>query len=123
MNFTNCRMCGRAIQTDGQFETCSFCRQKEIDEFNKVKDYLYKYPNSNAAEVSEATGVPMKIIQKYLREDRIIAINNTNANFLGCEKCGKPIDSGKFCKECERANSNEFLVRKSNKEFGRSRRR
>jgi ribosomal protein L32 len=66
--------------------------------FIKVRDYLYENDDANIAQVSEATGVEEKIILEFLREGRL-ELKEPSID-LTCERCGKPITSGRMCKEC-----------------------
>jgi len=71
----------------------------ELDEmYKKVRDYLYDHPNATMVEVSEATGVEEKIILEFLREGRLEL--KEPSPVLTCERCGKPITTGRMCKEC-----------------------
>ncbi|OGO77297.1 MAG: hypothetical protein A2Y23_02680 [Clostridiales bacterium GWB2_37_7] len=108
----NCSRCGRVYGYVGK-PICSYCVEEEEDEFKKVKDYLYDYPGSTVQEVSAATGVDGEKIMRFLREERLqISSENTNM-LLECEKCGRPINMGRFCQNCK-----DELKASLRKEFG-----
>lgn len=99
MDIRNCKRCNRIFQFSGN-KYCPGCVM-ELDElYRKVRDYLYRNPDSNILEVSEATGVEEDIILEFLREGRLELKEPSLA--LTCERCDKPITTGRMCKECLR---------------------
>lgn len=108
MNVRNCRKCGKVYAYDGVNRLCPACRKEEEEEFKRVKEYIYDNPGATIQMVSEATGVDAKKILKYLREGKL-EIKSENSNLLlDCEKCGRPIKSGRFCDECKSQLEREF---------------
>ena len=51
-------------------------------------------------KVSEEMDVPIQQIKKWVREERL-AFSKDSGITISCEKCGKPILTGRFCKECK----------------------
>ncbi|NLV99769.1 MAG: MerR family transcriptional regulator [Clostridiales bacterium] len=97
MDIRNCKRCNRLFQYNG-IKYCPKC-VLELDEmFIKVRDYLYENKNANIAEVSEATGVEEKVILEFLRDGRL-ELREPSPD-LTCERCDKPITSGRMCKDC-----------------------
>ena len=97
MDIRNCKRCNRIFQYNG-IKYCPKC-VLELDEmFIKVRDYLYENKNANIAEVSEATGVEEKVILEFLRDGRL-ELREPSPD-LTCERCDKPITSGRMCKDC-----------------------
>lgn len=94
----NCKQCGKIFNYDGS-KVCPKCRREEADNFQKVKDYLYKNPGSSTQEVSEETEVPVAKIIEYLRQGKLEVKGDGNM-ILECERCGVPISSGRFCNKC-----------------------
>jgi flagellar operon protein (TIGR03826 family) len=108
----NCVRCGRLFGYGGR-PICSYCIEEEEDEFKKVKEYLYDYSGSTVFEVSEATGVEVDKIMRFLREERL-EISSDNPNMLlECESCHRPINTGRFCHSCR-----DGLKSALRKEFG-----
>jgi hypothetical protein len=70
MDIRNCKRCGKIYSYTG-VEVCPNCLAIEQEDFSKVRDYLYQNPNSTIPEVSEATGVDVRVITRFLREGRI----------------------------------------------------
>ena len=66
-----CKHCG--IEYDGMKGTCTCDACKDIDDmiFTQIRLYLKNYPNSNALQISEALGMNVKIILKYIDEGRL----------------------------------------------------
>lgn len=106
MDLRNCIKCDRVFAYNGS-EVCSRCAGSDIEDFKKVKDYLYDNPGATIVEVSEETGVDEKKILRYLRESRI-EIRESDNLLLDCQRCGKPIRSGRFCDPCIIAMKKEF---------------
>ncbi len=102
MMLKNCPLCGLIYEHSSMTTVCPRCWQKNENDFKKIKEYLLQYPNKNIMEVSEATGVSVDKIRMYLREDRLIAVNNSSASLLDCQKCGKAVSSGLYCEHCQK---------------------
>lgn len=108
----NCSRCGRLFGYAGR-PICSYCVEEEEDEFKKVKEYLYDYPGSTVFEVSDATDVEVEKIMRFLKEERL-QVSSENPNMLlECEKCGRPVNTGRFCQNCK-----DELHNSMRKEFG-----
>ncbi len=108
----NCPRCGR-IFTFIARPICNKCLEAEENEFKTVKEYVYDNPGATISEVSQETEVSVERIMRFLREERL-EIKSENSNLiLGCERCGRSINSGRFCEECKGQISNDFR-----KEFG-----
>lgn len=61
-----CSVCGIPKPTHQDY--CNNCNDKEMTEYRKVKEFLRSYPNSNAMQVANATGISVSKITKYLRD-------------------------------------------------------
>ncbi len=106
MDLRNCTKCGRVFSYNG-IPICARCSNNDEEEFKRVKDYLYDNPGATVMEVSQETDVTEKQILRYLREGRIEIRDDSNL-FLDCERCGKPIKSGRFCDVCVIEMQREF---------------
>jgi len=113
----NCIRCGK-IFAYTYSPICNKCLEEEEEDFKKVKEYLNENPGSTAFEVSEATGVSVEKIMKFLREERLELSDDNKNLLLQCESCGKPIKTGRFCNECRNTMANEIK-----KAFGLERRK
>lgn len=98
----NCPRCGKVFAYVGH-KICAHCIKIDESEFEKVKEFLYDYPRSSPIVVSNETGVELKKIMRFLKEERIeIAPDIDDAQcFLVCESCGSPIHTGRLCNHCK----------------------
>lgn len=120
MNIRNCSKCGKIYAYDGTSKLCPKCRKEEEEEFKRVKEYIYDHPEANIQLVSEETGVPVKKILRYLREGRLELKDEHNNLILACERCGKPIKTGRFCDMCVKELQRELKGVVAKKEIIRS---
>lgn len=98
MNIKNCKKCGKIYSYDG-FDNCYACRNEENDMYQKVREYIYDNSNADINKVSQATEVPKKKILEFLRQGKLEIKEGSNL-ILDCERCEKPITSGRFCDKC-----------------------
>ena len=108
----NCPRCGK-IFTYINRPICHSCLEQEENEFKVVKDYIYDNPGANIAEVSEATEISADKIMRFLREERLELVSENSNLILECERCGRAINSGRFCENCKDNISKDFK-----REFG-----
>jgi len=110
----NCLRCGRVFAYTYS-PICNKCLEEDEKEYKIVKEYIYDNPGSTVFEVSDATGVSVEKIMRFLREERL-ELSSENSNLLlECESCGRPIKSGKYCEECKNKIASDMK-----KEFGLS---
>lgn len=98
MDVRNCSRCGKIYVYDN-FKICPKCRRDDEEDFEKIKEYIDENPDANISEVSEETEVDTQKIIKFLREGRLEIKDEQNLLLL-CERCGKPIKTGRFCDKC-----------------------
>ena len=102
MSAKNCPLCGKIFDDNRGFDSvCGACKPTFDIEFDNVREVLYEHPEYNIVQVSEITGVSVQRLKLYLREGRLVAINNSSASLLSCLDCGKAIESGQYCSVCE----------------------
>ena len=94
----NCKKCGRMFSSIGGQLFCTKCRTDDEDDFRVVREYIYDNPDSTVSDVHEATEVSEEIILKFLRQGRLTLKNDGVG--LECERCGKNINTGRFCDQC-----------------------
>lgn len=105
-DFINCEKCGRMFKTIAGIKLCGRCRESDDDMFKVVREYIYDDPGATVSEVSQATEVPEEKILNFLREGRLVS--KGDAMLIDCEKCGKPIASGKYCGSCTQKMSKDL---------------
>ncbi|QXM05162.1 TIGR03826 family flagellar region protein [Crassaminicella indica] len=96
----NCKECGRLFQYTGISKICPRCQKKDEEDFKVVREYIYENEGATLTEVSEETGVDEDKILRFLREGRLEIVGENSALILECERCGKPIRTGRFCDAC-----------------------
>ena len=107
MEIKNCRKCGRIYNSMGKGNVCPGC-QKELEEkFKEVKQYIYDNPHVSFADVTEALDVSAQQIKQWVREERL-EFSEASGSGLACEKCGRPVASGRFCPKCKEVMANTF---------------
>lgn len=95
-----CKKCGGKLfyQSGGAYE-CELCQSEELDDFGKVKRYLDEHGPTPAATVSDETGVPVDILNVFLRNGRL-EIPEGSKYYIKCEKCGCALRFGRYCQDC-----------------------
>ena len=78
---------------------CPECGNEELDSYGVIRKYIDKHGPTPSALISLETGVPMNVIDDFLRKGRL-EISDTSSMFLHCEKCGKDIKFGRICAAC-----------------------
>lgn len=107
MELRNCLKCDRAYSYDG-IELCPKCRYEDDPDFKIVKEYLYDNPGADINTVTKETEVELKKILRYLKEGRIEIRKGSANTLLSCERCGKAVNSGRFCSKCVSEMEKEF---------------
>lgn len=101
MEVRNCRNCGKLYNYIGgpYRNLCPACVDKAEEKFQDVKKYIQNNPAADIRDVAQANDVAVKQIEKWVREERL-SFTEDSAIGIGCERCGKTIKTGRFCKEC-----------------------
>lgn len=107
MEVRNCKMCGRLYNVLSNERICPACQKKLEDKFHEVKEYLEEHPNASVEQTATDNDVSTKQIRQWVRQERLILSSATVAGIV-CEKCGRPIRTGRFCKDCKASMANEL---------------
>jgi len=80
-------------------KVCMDCYEQIQKKEQEVVSYVRENRGAKVPDICEATGAPIGMIKKMIREGRFeqIGVKMT----YPCEKCGAPIISGKLCQQCE----------------------
>ena len=106
MDVRNCKACGRLFNYIGN-GICPECERRMEDKFDDVKQYIYDHPKCGMQEVADEMEVSISQIRKWLKEERL-SFSEDSEIALSCEKCGKRILTGRFCKMCKETMKTEF---------------
>lgn len=98
MNVANCPRCGK-IYVKGFAEVCPNCLKDLEQQYEKCVKYLRENKGVNINELSEATGVAVKQITKFIKERRISIVNAPNMAYP-CEICGTVLRENVICETC-----------------------
>lgn len=101
MALANCKRCGRLYnKINNLVDACSSCSKEDDEKFFKVRDYLHEQRRATMYEVSDATGVEVSLIIRFIREGRITPVDNPNLTYA-CDSCGTQIQADRYCKPCK----------------------
>lgn len=104
----NCKKCGKIYNYIGGAMMCPVCKDKEEEDFKRVKNYLYDNPGASITQVSSDLDISIEMIKRFLKAGRLEILGNDGNLLLECENCGKAIRSGRYCEQCERNLSKEL---------------
>ncbi len=99
MELMNCKGCKRIFNYITGDPLCPACKEKLEKDFQRTKEFIRENSGMNINQVAEACEVSIKQIKKWVREERLSFTDDSLVG-LECERCGKMIHSGRFCKEC-----------------------
>lgn len=114
MDLRNCPECGKVfvyIHTN----LCPACKKNEEEDFLKVNAYLRDHPQITIFELSEETGVDEVRIVKWVREGRIEGKSYPGLA-VSCERCGKLVQSGRYCIQCSNELARGFTDQEKREE-------
>ncbi|MNJ57393.1 TIGR03826 family flagellar region protein [Paenibacillus bouchesdurhonensis] len=108
MNLGNCPRCGRLFANNFR-DICPSCIKDIEQEYEKCLKYLREEKTATIQEVSEATGVSIKQITKFIKEGRITVADNPNMMYP-CEVCGVLIRENNMCDSCRARLTRDFTA-------------
>lgn len=97
-NISNCPTCGKLF-VKGLRDVCPECHKKVEDQYDTCLQYLREHKSCTMYELSDATGVSVKQITRFIREGRISLAHAPNMSYP-CEVCGTPIREHNMCDPC-----------------------
>ena len=83
----------------GEMFECPVCHRQEQTQFGKVRSYLEEHGPQPAMVISNETGVPVNVIDNFLRQGRI-EIPDGSPVYIKCQSCGADIRYGRYCPDC-----------------------
>ena len=96
MEITTCPRCNKMFNYIRGVKLCKDCDQIV---FEQIKTYLKENRGSNAGEIHKALGIPTRIIEEYMMDERLQAI--LPQEIPRCPLCGgTPMSNSNLCKTC-----------------------
>lgn len=71
MRLNKCKFCGQFYRSAVQGVVCPRCVPLDDILFSRIENYLQKYPNSNALQISEGLEIPIMEVIRYIDEGRL----------------------------------------------------
>ncbi len=66
-----CRQCNKIYQARVKSFVCKECLEEDEKHFGSIEEYLKKFPNSNALQISEALNITAYEVLNYMKEGRL----------------------------------------------------
>ena len=104
MDVRNCKKCGNLFDYTGN-PVCPACEKQMEEKFLEVRQYIYDNPGASMPTVAEDMDIPIQQIKKWIRQERLCFTKDSGVS-IDCEKCGRPILTGRFCPECKKSMAN-----------------
>ena len=100
MNLRNCAKCGRMFNYVQGPPICDACKKAKEEDFQRVKAYIQDNPKASLNQIAEENNVKLNQIKEWIREERLMFTKDSPIQ-LNCEKCGAPIQTGRYCNNCK----------------------
>lgn len=97
----NCPRCGKLFMDMGR-KICNDCADKEQEDEERAAEYVRDHRDATIKEIAEATGVGEKHIVRMVKEGKFLSSNGPAIEYP-CDRCGRPITSGRFCSSCTKS--------------------
>ena len=115
MKIRNCKRCGKVFVYNG-VDLCPDCLKEDEDDFKKIEEVLTRHPRATVFEISELTGIDSKKIWDFLKQGKLELADNNSGIQLKCERCGRPISSGRFCSRCLKVINDRLKIEPENEQ-------
>jgi hypothetical protein len=102
----NCPRCGKVYQINPH-GLCLECRNRDISELQSCIDFMNKNRKANMEQLTEATGVELSRVVKFIQEGKIPMSDYVNLTYP-CEVCKAPIREHKMCIHCRSRIKNDI---------------
>ncbi|MGG1312905.1 MULTISPECIES: TIGR03826 family flagellar region protein [Cohnella] len=117
MELANCPRCGKLFARHFR-DICPSCVKVIEKEYEACAEYLRKHRGATITELSDATGVTIRQITKFIKEGRISLYNAPNMSYP-CEVCGVLIREGNMCDNCRTRLSKQVRLASEGKSSDR----
>ncbi|GAB6087767.1 hypothetical protein [Alkaliphilus crotonatoxidans] len=97
-----CRRCKKIIHENSLQDFCSSCLKHVEEIFDQIREYLREYPGATAFEIEQRLGIPIHVVNNFVKDGRLIEVPNEFLN-VECQRCGCLLLSShhKYCPKCE----------------------
>jgi len=68
-----CLRCGNPMNAKDLI--CSVCGQNDFDEYQLIRNYVKTYPNSNAMQIANATGISISKILRFIKSGSLTVVD------------------------------------------------
>ena len=97
-----CEQCGGELrQISLGIYHCVECGKEHFDDYQTVRNYLEKAGPATAMEIAKATGVGLKTIDYFFKQEYLEIAQNSKM-LLHCKSCSAPIRTGELCDNCKK---------------------
>ncbi|MFD2370731.1 hypothetical protein ACFSO0_12420 [Brevibacillus sp. GCM10020057] len=69
-----CLKCGSEM-SPGEYK-CRVCGESDLDEYRAIRNYVRSFPNSNAMQIANATGISVSKILRYIKNGSLTIVDN-----------------------------------------------
>ena len=108
MEVRTCKNCGRLYNYIGKITpVCPVCMKELEEKFEACRKFIKENPGANIQKVSDETGVSMRMLKQWVREERLSFAEGTLVG-IECENCGANILTGRFCQKCKQNLANRL---------------
>ncbi|SDC38115.1 flagellar operon protein TIGR03826 [Paenibacillus sp. UNCCL117] len=98
LKVANCPSCGQVFQKNLR-NLCQGCQRAVDADFTACSDYLRKAHKATTSELSEATGVSLRQIHAFIKENKLPATFYPGLTYP-CSSCGAGVRKGHLCTSC-----------------------
>lgn len=74
MTTDTCLKCGSPLGR-GEYN-CQVCGENDLADYQMIRNYVRTYPNSNAMQIANATGISVSKILRYIRNGSLTVVDN-----------------------------------------------
>ena len=117
----HCPSCGKVFQKNLR-NMCMDCASVLDKQYDDVDRYLVRNRQSTTDEVSQATGVPVKQIHEWIRQNRISLYGFPNLTD-SCDMCSGPTRQGHLCSSCSTKLKSDIIKMQQDERALRERQR
>lgn len=77
MHTNVCKHCRKVFISRFKLHCCNECKPVDDILFERIRDYLIKYPNSSAIQIADALELSAFTVIDYINEGRLVVSNGS----------------------------------------------